>query len=144
MEAYIIWMSLGIVLILLEFFVPGGIVVFLGVAATLVGAGIYLNIIETLSDALITWFISSLILMLFLRSLFMKFFEGDSSIVDVDEDHELMGSVVVIVETIHPYKEGRVKFRDTTWKARSDEQLEIGASAIISGRDGNTLVIKSI
>ena len=144
MDAWLIWMSIGVVMILLEFILPGGIIVFLGIAAMAVGLGVYMGWITSLTSALLTWFISSIFLMLFLRSIFIKYFEGDSTIQNVDEDVDLMGTLVEIVEEVLPHKEGRVKLRDSTWVARSDEELKEGSNAVVSGRDGNILIIKSL
>jgi len=82
--------------------------------------------------------------MLFLRSIFIKHFEGDSIIQNVDEDIDIDGSLVEVIEEIFPHKEGRVKFRDSSWTARSDENIKVAQRAIIIHRDGNTLIIKSI
>lgn len=144
MSAWQIWASMGAILIILEFIIPGGIVVFLGVASLFVAALVHFEVITTLTSALILWFMSSIFLMLFLRSFFMKYFEGDSYINNVDEDDQMIGSVVVISEDIFPYKEGRVRFRNSTWIARSEEELKTGDSAKIIGREGNNLIIKSI
>lgn len=144
MEQWLIWLIAGGVMVLLEFILPGGIIVFLGLAALVVGGGVYFGFITSILSAILTWFISSLIFMIFLRSLFMKYFEGDSQVDNVDEDIDLMGVIVEVVEDVLPHKEGRVRLRDSTWTARSDEKFEKSSSAIVCGRDGNKLVIKSI
>ena len=144
MEPWLVWLIVGAVMILLEFVVPGGIIVFIGMAAAIVGAGLYFEIINTLFEALITFFTSSIFMMLFLRSIFIKYFEGDSVIQNTNEDIDLVGSVVEAVEDVHPYKEGRVRFRDSTWSARSDEEIKSGSKATVSGRDGNILIIKPL
>lgn len=144
MEMWLVWISAGIVMVLLEFIVPGGIIVFLGTAALFVGASVYFGVITSVVSAFIAWFISSIFLMLFLRSVFIKYFEGDSLVQNVDEDEDLKGSLVVVVEDIFPYREGRVKFRDSTWSARSEEQILKNNKAIIEGRDGNCLIVKSL
>jgi membrane protein implicated in regulation of membrane protease activity len=144
MTAWQIWGAVGILFILLEFVVPGGIIVFLGMAALFVGALVYYGVITTITMSLIAWFMSSLFLMLFLRSVFIKYFEGDSNIENVDEDEHILGSIVQVIEEVFPYKEGRVRFRDSTWAARSEEEFKVGSSAVISGRQGNCLIIKSI
>lgn len=144
MEQWLIWVIAGAVMVLLEFILPGGIIVFLGLAAMMVGGSIHLGWITSTTTAFLTWFISSIFLMLFLRSIFIKYFEGDTKVQNVDEDIDLVGSLVEIVEDVLPHKEGRVKFRDTTWIARSDEKLQVGSKAVVSGRDGNNLIIKSL
>ena len=144
MESWLIWIIAGAVMIFLEIILPGAVIVFLGVSAFIVGLGIYFNLITSVFSAFLSWFIISIFLLLFLRSMFVKYFEGDSKVQNVDEDEDLVGSIVEIVEEIKPYKDGRVKFRDTTWSARSEEEFVLGQKAIIKGRDGNILLIKSL
>ena len=144
MQAWAMWVVFGAVLVLLEIILPGGIVIFLGISSLIVGAGVYLGIIKTIVGALLTWFIVSIVSILFLRQLFIKYFEGDSEVQNVDEDADLIGSIVEVVDEVKPYKEGRVKFRDSFWPARSNEELKVGAKALIESRDGNKLIIKSI
>lgn len=144
MENWAIWMIVGAVMMLLEFILPGAVIVFLGIAALLVGIGIYFSWITTITSAFLAWFIISIILMLFLRSIFVKYFEGDSLVQNVNEDLDIIGSLVIVTEDIKPYKEGRIRFRDSTWSGRSEEEIDNGQQAIIIGRDGNTLIIKSL
>ncbi|MCK5883694.1 MAG: NfeD family protein [Bacteriovoracaceae bacterium] len=144
MQAHIIWLILGAILMLLETVIPGGIVVFLGFAAIMVAGFVHFSIITSIPIAIITWFISSIFMMFVLRSFFMKFFEGDSYKQIVDEDEDAIGSCVEVIEKILPHEEGRVRFRNTTWGARSDEEFSVGEKAIIEKRDGNKWVVKSI
>lgn len=144
MDQYLIWIIAGLVMIFLEFVIPGGIISFLGLSALLVGLGVYLNLFDSLITALTTWFITSLILILTLRSLFMKYFEGDSIVQNVDEDENEKGALVEITEVIYPHKEGRIKYRDTTWIARSDEQIDVGVKARILKREGNIYIVKML
>jgi membrane protein implicated in regulation of membrane protease activity len=144
MDIWTIWLISGAVMVLLEFIVPGGVIVFLGMAAVIVGGSIYFNWITSHPMAFLAWFIISIILMVFLRSIFIKYFEGDSKIENTDEDIDLEGSLADVIEDILPHKEGRVRFRDSTWSARSDEEHKMGIKVVISGRDGNSLVVKSV
>ena len=144
METWLIWMMSGLVMMALELVVPGGIIVFLGLAAAIVAGLIYFGVITTVVHAFIAWFMISLFLMLVLRSVFMKYFEGDSIIHNVNEDEDSKGKIVEVVEHIMPFKEGRIKLSDSTWKARSDEEILKGSRAIIESRDGSTWIVKSI
>ena len=144
MAPWKIWLISSIVLILSEFIIPGAIVVFLGMAGLLVSGGLYFGWIDSVLTAFIFWFISSLFLMIFVRSIFVRYLEGDKEIHQVDEEIEIEGSLVEVVEEIMPYKEGRVRYRGSTWEARSDEQLKIGEKGVVKKRDGNVLVIKPI
>ena len=138
------WLLFGAICIFLEFILPGGIISFLGLAAIFVGALMYFGVITSLVHAFISFFILSLVLILLLRSFFMKYFEGDSRVQNVDEDLDSIGSIVEVVEDIYPHKEGRVRFRDTSWQARSDDELLVGSKAIITERDESCWVVKAI
>jgi membrane protein implicated in regulation of membrane protease activity len=144
MEVWAIWICLGIILILAEFLLPGAVIVFPGMAAVLVGLAIFFQWIDGSVKALTIWFVLSVFLMIFLRSFFIKYFEGDSHHSEVDELQELVGVLVEVSEDILPFKEGRIKFRDSSWVARSDQELRVGEKAIILKREGNTFVIKSV
>lgn len=144
MSAQLIWFIVGVICIFLEIIIPGGIVVFLGVSAVIVAALIYFGVITSVVSAFLSWFILSIFMMFVLRSFVMKYFEGDSHRQNVDEDEDAKGAMVEVIEEILPHKEGRVRFRETTWVARSDEALVVGVSAIIEKRDGNKWIVKSI
>jgi membrane protein implicated in regulation of membrane protease activity len=144
MSDWMIWISVGAVMMLLELILPGGVIVFLGLASISVGALVYLGLIKTIIMALIAWFIISLVYIFILRAFFIKYFEGDSIIQNVDEDEDIIGALVEVVEEVLPYKEGRVRFRDSTWSVRSDEEIKLGTKAVVIKRDGSKLVIKSI
>lgn len=143
MDNYSVWIIAGVILAIAEIFLPGGIVFFLGAAALIVGVGIYLGLINSAVVAIMVWFILSILLLLFMRSYFVKYFEGDSSIQDVDEENEHRGAIVEVVEDIFPYMEGRIKYRDTTWIARSNDELKTGQKAVITGRDGLCYIVKN-
>lgn len=139
---FLYWLIAGSVLIFLELIVPGGIVAFLGLSALVVGGLLFYGVLESLFAALITWFIISIVFIFGLRSFFMQYYSGDAKVDNVDEDADLVGAVVEVVEIIHPYKEGRVRFRDTTWVARSEEEIAVGTRARILKREGSTLVVQ--
>ena len=142
MQPWLIWMSVGLFLMLSELLVPGGIVVFLGVSAMIVSGAVYLGWITSVTNALITWFIISIIFMFTLRSLFMKYFEGDSEIQEVDEKNEIIGKEVTVIEEISLTQAGRVRMRDTTWEATSDRHFLPGDLGVVESIEGNVLKIK--
>ncbi len=140
----IVWLSLGVFLILLEMVIPGGVVSFLGLAALVIAGLMYFGFVTEIIYAIISWFIISIIMVLFLRTVFMKFFPGNETIQNTDEDEESFGSVVEVVERVTPYQEGRIRFRETTWVVQSDFEIDSGEKAIIEKRNGNKWVIKPI
>lgn len=139
-----IWGALGLALIIAETIVPGGVVIFLGISALLVALATYLEWIDSVPVAITCWFILSLFNLLLVRNFFMKYFEGDTTIHNTDEDQDDIGKVVEVVEEIFPYKEGRIRYRDAGWIAQSSEELKAGDKAIIINRKGSKYVVESI
>jgi membrane protein implicated in regulation of membrane protease activity len=139
----ITWIIVGIVLILAELIVPGLVLVFLGVGALAVALLIWLGVIDSWVAALTAWFISSLLLLLVLRSFFQRLMPGDASRQSTDEDLDAFGSVVDVVETITPEKHGRIHFRGTTWQAACyEDTIEAGSKARIVFRDNLIWVVE--
>ncbi len=144
MEQWLTWALAGGVLILLEMIVPGGIVVFLGCSALIVALGVKLQVLNDWSSGLLAWFIMSIVMLVSLRSLFMKYFEGDHTIHNVDEEKDIQGSLVEVREDIFPYRDGRVLFRGVHWQARSESEILTGAQAVVIRSEGNVLIVKQL
>jgi membrane protein implicated in regulation of membrane protease activity len=141
-EVWLIWLLSGVVLSLLELIIPGGIIVFVGVAGIIVSLLIKFGFITNLVTSFIIWFILSIIFMFVLRSFFMKFFEGETFVENTSEDEDAKGAIVEIVETIFPYKEGRIRFRGSSWKARSEKEIKKGDKGVIIERDQSVWIVK--
>lgn len=144
MPIWLVWVISGIALMFLEFLIPGGIVSFAGIAAMIVGASIFYGFIDTVLMSFAMWFITSILLLILLRSFFMKYFEGDISVQNIDEDFQNIGTTVLVIESILPDKAGRIQFQGTTWRALSDESIKEGSKAKLYKRDGINWIVKSI
>ena len=122
---------------------PGMVLVFLGAGALLVAFLVWLGLIETWVASITTWFIASLVLLLALRSLFQRFVSGDAETQPTDEDFAAYGEVVDVVEAIGPNKEGRIRYRGTTWQAGYyDHTLEAGTKARIVFRENLVWIVE--
>jgi len=143
-DQWIIWIITGSVLVVAELLLPGGIAIFVGVSALIVGTGIKFGYLNSVVSISLSFFIISILLLFFVRGLFLKYFEGDSRIQNVNEEKDFQGSIVEVAENIFPYREGRVHFRGVTWQARSEEELLEGTKAIITKVEGNILIVKSL
>ena len=138
-----IWIVLGAVLIVLELIVPGAVLVFLGTGAMLVAFLIWLGLIQTWVASVTTWFIVSLVLLLVLRSFFQRFISGDIERQSTDEDLDAYGEVVDVLEALGPDKEGRIRYRGTTWQATCyDHTLEAGSKAQIVYRESLVWIVE--
>ncbi len=140
------WIILAAVFIVAELVIPGGIIIFLGIAGLIVAISMKLGFVASWANALTLWFISSLVLVVLLRGIAQKMLGGDSSVANTDEDVDAMGEIVEVVKTIGPGEaKGRVVFRDIRWNAVSDgSEIPAGEKAKIVYRDNITLVVEKI
>lgn len=139
------WIIAGIILVVLELFVPGAVLVFLGAAAILVGLLLMAGLITGPIQAFTAWFIVSLVMLFTLRGLVTRFMPGEESWQSTDEDADAYGKIVEVAEAIEKSKEGRIDFRGSTWPATCYEQtLEAGAKARIVTRDNLIWVVEPV
>lgn len=144
MEPWLVWICSGVVLVVLEFLIPGAIMIFVGAAAMIVGGLLKFGLLEGAMESFLAVILISLFLLLVLRTFFLRYLEGDTSVQNVNEDRDAFGTIVEVSEDITPYREGRVQFRGAGWQARSDSELSKGSKAVITGRDGQTWIVKSL
>lgn len=125
------WLIFGAILMALEALLPGLVVIFLGMGAMVVSLFIYQGWIEGWMTILTSWFIISLVFIVTLRSLFYRLLPGDTNYGEYDEDQDAAGTIVDVVQDIHrDDKNGRIKFRGTTWIAMSEkEPIPAGSKA---------------
>ena len=137
------WIVAGVVLIVLELIVPGMVLVFLGAGALLVALLVWLGLVQTWVASITTWFIASLVLLLVLRGFLQRFISGDAETQSTDEEFDIYGKVVDVVEAIGPDKEGRIRYRGTTWQAACyDNTLEAGTKAQIVCRENLIWIVQ--
>lgn len=144
MSQTLFWSILAIVCLLAEFVVPGAVLGFIGAAAAIVGLAEYLGWVEGWMPALTLFFISSLFLVLVVRTLFLRFFPGDSKVDNVDDDADAIGAIVDVLQDITPAKRGRIRYRDSSWEAESEETLIKGEKAVILSRSGSLWIVQSM
>ena len=138
------WVVTGLLMILLELFLPGMVLGFLGASALIVAALVWWGWLDTWVPALTTWFILSLVLLLTLRGLFQRFFGGESRRQSTDEDQDAYGAIVDVVETIAPEQQGRIHYRGSTWQAVCyDDTIEAGAKAMLIYRENLVWVVEA-
>jgi membrane protein implicated in regulation of membrane protease activity len=141
----LIWFLVGVILLVMEFVMPGLIIAFFGVGACVV-AVVCLFIDISLNAQLIIFIGSSVLSLLCLRRWLKGIFIGHTkSKQDLKEDiREFVGQKVVVKEKIVPDIGGKVEFHGTNWQALADEEIPPGAVVEIIGKDNLTLKVKSL
>ena len=144
-DASLIWFLAGLVLIFLEFLVPGVILIFFGIGAWLAALTTYLGVTSFIQSQLIIFAITSILLLVLLRKWIKgKFYGHVSDVQDLTKNvDEFTGKSVVVVRDLIPGKmEGSVEFKGTTWRAVSEEHIKSGEVAVITDTDGIILKIR--
>lgn len=141
----LIWFLIGLLLLLLEFILPGLIVAFFGVGAWVV-ALVCLFIDIPLNAQLLIFIVSSVLSLLLLRKWLKGIFMGHVvSKQDVKENlEEFVGQRAVVKERIVPNGRGKVEFRGTDWQAEADEEIAEGTAVKIIGKENITLKVKAL
>ena len=144
--AFSLWLVSGIFLMAIEFLVPGLVMVFVGLGALTVALGMYLGYIDGVLQQFITFFIGSIIYLLTLRFLVLRFVPSVTRKENIDEDEEVMGSIVEIVADINSGEFGRVEHSGSSWQARAegDQTILKGEQVKIIGRDNITWIVQKI
>ena len=144
------WVFLGggVVLMLAEAALPGGVSFFLGLSGVLVAALRFLGILENPFVAVIVWSFLSLGLVMALRPLAVRYFGGEARRDMTNEDVDALDEVVTVIEETGGLgAEGRIRFRGSEWRARTPEQgqaLPAGTEARIVYRDNLTWVVEPV
>ena len=144
--AFSLWLGSGIFLMAIEFLVPGLVLVFVGLGALTVALGMHLGYIDEIVQQFITFFISSIIYILTLRFLVLRFVPSVTRKENIDEDEEVIGSIVELVADINSGEFGRVEHSGSSWQARAegDQTILKGEQVKIIGRDNITWIVKKI
>jgi membrane protein implicated in regulation of membrane protease activity len=142
----LLWFSIGVILILLEFIVPGVILVFFGIGAVLTAALTWLGILPGSTLQLIFFCVCSIGLLFVLRKYFSQFFKGD---VDVEENYsksqEYTGQRARVTTAISPDSpDGRIQFEGTEWKALSHRYIPEGEIVEIVEKKNITFTVKPL
>lgn len=141
-----VWLAVGVFLVVAEIVIPGGVVVFLGIASLVVAVAVGLGFVTSWVHTLTLFFVLSLALILVLRAFFMKYAGGDFSRGNVVEILDDIGEQANVIETIGPGQEkGKIDFRGTHWQALGDgAEIEVGQRVRIVGRDNVNYVVEVV
>jgi inner membrane protein len=134
----------GIILMILETLLPGGVAFFLGISGLGVGVLRYLGFLSDPFVAIFAWLFSSVALTIVIRPFIKKYFKGETSYKFADEDYEAIDQIVDVVEKVHDdNNEGRIRFQGISWQARSIEgEIPAGSKARITYRDNTTWIVE--
>jgi membrane protein implicated in regulation of membrane protease activity len=143
---YWYWLICGVLMILMEFGIPGFVICFFGVSALITGGLSYFFPELALAWQLLIFSAGGAALALLCRWLVPGIFKGgkrQNADKDVDDD-DVCGSECVCREKIMPGEPGKVEFRGTLWNASADEEIAPGIRCKVIRRDNLMLQVKSL
>ncbi|MEI6859874.1 MAG: NfeD family protein [Shewanella sp.] len=143
-NSIIIWVSLGVILMLAEIIIPGGIVILLGAACLVVAGALTVGFVDGIVQALTLWFIASIVLLLGFRGVTQKLVGGDVYVANTDEELDLYNQVALVKQAIGPaQKQGRIEFQGTEWPALGDgSEIAAGTKVRIICRDNIAFIVE--
>lgn len=141
-QDYSIWFLIGLVLILLEFAVPGLVLVFFGVGAW-VAAIACLAFDLSLNTQLFIFLISSIISLVLLRRVIKNRYV-DKATLEGDLEDEYIGQTAVAISSFGAGQLGKVVFKGVNWEATSNQSVTEGQQLKITGYKSIRLTVEPL
>lgn len=143
----LIWVAIGLLLVAVEFFVPGLVVIFTGLGALAVALLRWVGVIEGLPASFATWLVTSVLMVVALRGTLKRFFPPDLMTTQDNEAVAAYGQLVEVLEDVlEPDGDGvsgRVRFQGTSWPAVTSEgTIKKGQKARLVYRDNLAWVVE--
>lgn len=137
----VIWAILGIVLIIAELMTMSFVLIFFGLGALLTSFFAWLGIAPDLKTQLLVFSVSSLAMLLMLRTFAKNRFFRKAEI-----SQEFIGEKVKVTRAISANNEGSVYYRGSEWIAVSDspEPIPRGSMVEITGTEGIRVRVRKI
>lgn len=140
------WVFLGggILLMILEFLLPGGVALFLGFSGVSVGILRLFGLLSSPGAAIATWLILSVALTIAIRPFIKKYLKPESYFKYADEDYEAMDEIAeVTIPVSEDNNNGRIRFNGVSWKARSLQgPIDAGKQVRIRYRENTTWIVE--
>lgn len=137
------WLTLAVVLLILEVLGTSGFLLGIAVAAFGMSGIVALDLLPEWQHQLLVFSLLAVIFTLLYWKVFRGFNDQSTEPLLNDRAAQLIGRRLVLEETLVG-GQGRIRVGDTLWKAEADNELEAGAKVEIFGSEGMTLKIRSI
>lgn len=141
-----VWLCVGIILMLSEIIIPGGIVILLGASCVVVSAALGLGVVEGFVQSMTLWFITSMVMLLSFRHITQQLVGGDSHVDNTDEEVDLYNQLAIVKEDIGPGQQtGRIHCLGSDWTALGDgSEIKIGTKVRIICRENIGFVVEPV
>ncbi len=135
----LIWFLAGLVLLLLEFAIPGVFVLFFGIGAWITALCVYL-FEPPLGIQFLIFSATSVLALVFLRKYILKRVQTKEE----DPDEEFIGHEGICIVGITENERGKIEFKGTSWTAISDSLVKPDEKVRIISKEGLTLKVEPV
>ncbi|MGC8770846.1 MAG: NfeD family protein [Brevinematia bacterium] len=141
---YYVWFAISAILIALEIVMPGFVIFWFGIGAFLTAFISLFKLIRDVEFQFLFFFVSSTVFLLIWFFWIKKYFVKEKPL-DID-DPSLAEAKGRAIKEIKPGVPGEVELYDIyhgskKWKAKSDEEIEIGDEVFVKKVDGIALIV---
>lgn len=142
-KAPIIWFLIGLAFLLLEFLLPGLIVLFFGFGAWITAiCTLIFNL--GLNAQLVVFIGTSILSLIFLRKYFKRIFVGKDEKAVNEVLEEFVGKIVIAESDFEKGRKGKVTFKGTIWEALSETDIKKGDQLKIIGKESIVLKVEAL
>ncbi len=144
MENWIIWLIIAAILMIVEIMTPAFLFGLFS-AGALLTAVLSFFIPELIYVHILFFAISSFLLVVFVRKIFIRYFKKDETSETVTNTRSMIGKKVKIIEAVNNNEgKGAVVIDGVRWRAiaENDAHIEKGVMAEITGLDGIKLIVR--
>lgn len=140
---FVLWLSLGVVLLIVEVVTGGFWIGFFGVGGLVTALALWTEAITGLNAQLAVFLVSSILPLVVLRKPLMTWLNRDAQ---ASRFNDAVGQTAVVVQDIVPPGVGRVEYQGSTWEADSaaGERLTANTRVQIVRQDGTRLSVRAI
>lgn len=143
MKPEVIWFIIGLVLLILEFILPGVVIIFFGIGAWV--TTIFILIFGISLNYQLVVFISTSLLSLALLRKFIKTLIYNRKGSDLESIlEEFIGKTAVVQSEIKLGSQGKIEFKGSNWEAVSDQEIKKGEVVKIISKDSIVMKVERI
>jgi membrane protein implicated in regulation of membrane protease activity len=135
----IVWIAAGLVLAVLEMFVPGMVIIWFGIAAVV--TGILAFLVKNPYVHFGVFIVLSGVMVFFSQWIGRKITKPEPEPVGANR---MQGAVGTVQQEIRPGTPGRVKVIGEEWRAESEAQLPAGAKVRVVRVEGTRLIVEPL
>ncbi len=140
---YLVWFLIGIGFLIAEMMVPGFILVFFAAGSWVVAITVFFFNELSLTTQVITFIVSSLVLLFSLRRYGLETFKGKSK-GGIDDEFSQIGQEALVIKAIPIDGFGEIQFGGTFWRATAKVAIEQDQFVVVEGADPNNGLIMQV